>query len=169
MSSVDGSCSRERYESVPCRAGNAGSESPAACSPPGAGLRNAALCPPGRTEHVVDVSTSQPFPRPASWRRKTNSLPREPRIWGFSILQGDGELLLAGSRLACSSKPGSGGQGSLTGAGGLSAELRLQWADGQSEPPGQARQAPWRRGAQRDAVLTHASASCLFSVLGVLG
>lgn len=102
------------------------------------GPRNAALCPPGRTEHVVDVSTSQPFPAACFLEKKDQqSSQRNHGYGGFSILQGDG-----GELPACRKQTGSapqsqdrGDRAALLGLGGLSAELRLQWADGQGQSP----------------------------------
>ena len=99
------------------------------------GPRNTALCPPGRTEHVVGVSTAQPFLAACFLEKEDQQSPqrnhRDGRFsWGPPCPQEVDRLSF--------SKPGSGGQGSRAGLGGLSMELRLQQADreGQSPRPG---------------------------------
>lgn len=133
-----GSCSRERTRVSPagqeCRL-----ESPCCLAgPPGAAPGTQHCVPPGRTEHVVDVSTSQPFPAACFLEKEDQQSPqRNHGYGGFSILQGDGgSSLLAGSRPALLLKARIRGTGQLCwGWGGLSAELRLQWADGQGQSP----------------------------------
>ena len=133
-----GSCSRERTRVSPagqeCRL-----ESPCCLAgPPGAAPGTQHCVPPGRTEHVVDVSTSQPFLAACFLEKEDQQSPqRNHGYGGFSSLQGDGGELPA-CRKQTGSAPQSQDQGdraAVLGLGGLSAELRLQWADGQGQSP----------------------------------
>lgn len=119
-----GSCSRERTRVSPagqeCRL-----ESPCCLAgPPGAAPGTQHCVPPGRTEHVVDVSTSQPFPAACFLEKEDQQSPqRNHGYGGFSILQGDGGELPA-CRKQTGSAPQSQDQGDRAAVLGLGGSVR---------------------------------------------
>lgn len=130
---MDGFLLPRAYKSVTCRA-RMQARVPllpgrsSRCSP-----RNAALCPPGRTEHVVGVSTAQPFPAACFLEKEDQQSPQRNQgdggfSWGPPCPQQVDRLSF--------SKPGSGGQGSRAGLG-VCPQLRLQQADREGQRPRQ--------------------------------
>ena len=124
------------------------------CSP-----RNAALCPPGRTEHVVGVSTAQPFPAACFLEKEGQQSPQRTQgdggfSWGPPCPQQVDRLSF--------SKPGSDGQGSRAGLGVCPRSSGCSRQTGRVRGPGRAHQAPWRQvDPAVDTLLTRAAASRL--------